>query len=86
MEPRRGAALAARTRPAAGAQRKEAVTEKKVSGFRTMTPERMREVASMGGREAHRKGSAHKFSPEEASAASKKGWAMRRKKNEASVG
>jgi hypothetical protein len=34
-----------------------------------MTPEKQRQIASKGGREAHRQGTAHEFSSEEARAA-----------------
>ena len=38
-----------------------------------MVEERRREVARMGGRAAHQKGTAHEFSPEEAREAGRKG-------------
>jgi len=38
-------------------------------GFASMNPEKQRMIASKGGREAHRQGTAHEFSSEEASAA-----------------
>jgi general stress protein YciG len=38
-----------------------------------MDGERRREVARMGGRAAHQKGTAHEFSPEEAREAGRKG-------------
>ena len=38
-----------------------------------MDEERRREVARMGGRAAHQKGTAHEFSPEEAREAGRKG-------------
>lgn len=38
-----------------------------------MDPEKQRKIASEGGKAAHRKGTAHKWTPEEASAAGKKG-------------
>lgn len=49
------------------------VPPRKPRGFATMTPERIREIASKGGKEAHAKGVAHRFTTEEASAAGKKG-------------
>jgi general stress protein YciG len=49
------------------------VPVRKPRGFATMTPERIREIASKGGREAQAKGVAHRFTTEEASAAGKKG-------------
>ena len=41
-------------------------------GFATMDPARQREIASLGGRAAHARGHAHKFTPDEASAAGRK--------------
>jgi hypothetical protein len=49
---------------------------KKKQGFASLTPERRSEIASMGGRTSQRRGTAHRWTPEEASAASK----MRRRK------
>lgn len=46
-------------------------------GFQAMSPERRAEVAGIGGRKAHQLGKAHRFTPEEASAAGKKGAASR---------
>jgi uncharacterized protein len=42
-------------------------------GFAAMDAERQREIASMGGRAAHRQGTAHEFSSEEARAAGRRG-------------
>lgn len=42
-------------------------------GFAAMSPERQREVASMGGRAAHAKGTAHRYTPEEAKEYGRKG-------------
>ena len=53
--------------------------EKKVKsrrGFATWSPERQREVASLGGRRAHEKGSAHQYSIEEARANGRIGGAV----------
>lgn len=49
------------------------VGEKKKRGFGGMSPEKQREIASKGGRAAHAKGSAHKFSHDDAVAAGRKG-------------
>ena len=38
-------------------------------GFAAMSPEKQRMIASKGGREAHRQGTAHEFSSEKARAA-----------------
>jgi uncharacterized membrane protein/general stress protein YciG len=45
-------------------------------GFASMNPEKQREIASKGGREAHRQGTAHEFSSEEARAAGRLGGKM----------
>ncbi len=42
-------------------------------GFASMDEERQREIASMGGKAAHAKGTAHEFDSEEARAAGSKG-------------
>ncbi len=42
-------------------------------GFSYMTAERQREIAAMGGKAAHRKGTAHEWTREEAQAAGRKG-------------
>jgi general stress protein YciG len=48
-------------------------TNIKKKGFASMSPERQREIASLGGKAAHRGGKAHKFTSEEAKLAGKKG-------------
>ncbi|QDX34214.1 stress-induced protein [Oxalobacter formigenes] len=40
-----------------------------------MSPEKQRQIASMGGKAAHEKGTAHEFTSEEARAAGRKGGA-----------
>lgn len=50
------------------------MTEKK-RGFAAMDPERQREIASRGGKAAHKRGTAHQFSTDEAKAAGAKGGA-----------
>lgn len=42
-------------------------------GFGAMSPERQRRIASLGGKAAHQKGTAHEFTPEEARHAGAKG-------------
>jgi hypothetical protein len=42
-------------------------------GFAAMTPDKQREIARRGGRAAHKKGTAHEFSADEARAAGRKG-------------
>lgn len=46
---------------------------KSARGFAKMDPARQKEIAKKGGVAAHKSGHAHKFSPEEARAAGKKG-------------
>lgn len=46
---------------------------KKKRGFGSMDPEKQREIASQGGKAAHAKGTAHEYTPEEASAAGRLG-------------
>lgn len=41
-------------------------------GFQTMTPERRREIAAMGGRAAQARGTAHRYDSEEAREAGRK--------------
>jgi len=49
-------------------------------GFASMDPQRQREIASMGGRSAHMKGTAHEFTSEEAREAGRKGGLARKGK------
>jgi uncharacterized protein len=42
-------------------------------GFAAMDPQKQREIASMGGRAAHEKGTAHEFTSAEASKAGRRG-------------
>ncbi len=44
-------------------------------GLAAMSPERRREIASKGGQTSQSRGTAHQWTPEEASAAGKKGSA-----------
>lgn len=46
-------------------------------GFAAMDEERQREIASMGGKVAHQKGTAHEFTSEEAKKAGRKGGRAR---------
>jgi general stress protein YciG len=53
----------------------------KARGLAAMSPEKRREIASKGGRTSQARGTAHQWTPEEASAAGKKGsarYALRR--------
>jgi hypothetical protein len=58
-------AITESTSPTSGQQRR-------LRGFAAMSPEKKKEIASMGGRAAHACGRAHQFSSEEARAAGKK--------------
>lgn len=49
-------------------------------GFAALPREQQREIASLGGQEAHRLGKAHRFTSEEAREAGRKGAEARRKK------
>ena len=57
-------------------------------GFAAMDERRRREVASLGGRIAHARGRAHRFTPEEARKAGQKGGSQisRNRKHVAEVG
>src|ERR1700676_277183 len=50
-----------------------AVNDKKRRGFAGRDQAKQREIASKGGRAAHQKGTAHRFTTEEARAAGRKG-------------
>jgi general stress protein YciG len=49
-------------------------------GFASMSPERVKEIASMGGKAAHANGTAHQFTSEEAKVAGRKGGLRARKR------
>lgn len=53
------------------------MTERKVNGgrqgFHSMDPAEHKRIASLGGKAAHRKGTAHEWTAEEAAAAGRKG-------------
>ncbi len=49
------------------------MTEKMMRGFRLMDKQRRKEVASLGGKAAHAKGTAHQLTAEKASEAGRKG-------------
>jgi uncharacterized protein len=48
-------------------------------GFASMDPNKQRAIASKGGRAAHRKGTAHTWTSDEARAAGRKGGRARQK-------
>ena len=47
-------------------------------GFASMTPEKQREIASKGGKAAHKKGTAHQWTVDEAIKAGRKGGQVSR--------
>lgn len=49
-------------------------------GFASMDPDKQRQIASKGGRAAHRRGTAHEFTSEEAREAGRKGGLARQRK------
>jgi general stress protein YciG len=51
-------------------------------GFASMDRNKQREIASKGGRAAHKKGAAHEWTREEAQAAGRKGGLARHRKPE----
>lgn len=51
---------------------------KKKRGFAAMSPEKQRELASRGGKAAHRLGKGHKWTKDEAREAGKRGGAASR--------
>jgi general stress protein YciG len=56
----------------------ETPRRKERRGFASMSPEKQREIASKGGRAAHQKGTAHRWSSDEARAAGRKGGLISR--------
>lgn len=48
-------------------------------GFASMTAEKRRQIASLGGKSAHRLGTAHKWTSEEAQIAGKRGGSISRR-------
>jgi len=54
-------------------------------GFASLTDERKREIASMGGKAAHAKGTAHEWSIEQARAAVRKGGIARARRAESAI-
>jgi uncharacterized protein len=54
-------------------QQQQEIRQKSRRGFAAMDPERQRQIASEGGRAAHRQGVAHEWTAEEAREAGRKG-------------
>jgi general stress protein YciG len=63
------------TKPKSKDKDKAEKAEKKKRGFAVMDPQRVREIAQRGGREAHRQGRAYEFTTQTASDAGRKGGA-----------
>lgn len=59
-----------------------AVADRGFATFAKRFPERMKEIASKGGRAAHAKGTAHQWTAEEAQAAGRKGGSATKRKRE----
>lgn len=57
------------------------MTKKGSRGFASMNPDKQKQIASKGGKAAHAKGTAHKWSSKEAQAAGRKGGRARQSKN-----
>lgn len=55
-----------------------ATETRRQQGFATMSKERQREIASLGGKAAHAKGTAHKWDTYEAQEAGRKGGKISR--------
>ncbi len=68
---------AADNNPTAAAEALIAAPARAKRGFAVLSPEKKREIASMGGKAAHEHGRAHRFTSEEARAAGKKRHQMR---------
>lgn len=49
-------------------------------GFASMSKERLREIASQGGKASHEQGTAHEWTPEEAQKAGQKGGLVSRRR------
>ncbi|HSW17066.1 MAG TPA: KGG domain-containing protein [Ramlibacter sp.] len=67
----------ANTNPTAAAEALIAAPARAKRGFAVLSPEKKREIASMGGKAAHEHGRAHRFTSEEARAAGKKRHQLR---------
>jgi len=54
--------------------------KKGMRGFASMNPDKQRHIASIGGKAAHKKGTAHQWTSEEARIAGQKGGRARQRK------
>lgn len=61
-----------------GSAMTETPRRKERRGFASMSSDKQREIASKGGRAAHQKGTAHRWSSDEARAAGRKGGLISR--------
>jgi hypothetical protein len=61
-----------------GGQLVDTAEHKERRGFASMSPDKQREIASKGGRAAHEKGTAHKWTTDEARSAGRKGGQVSR--------
>lgn len=68
----------AMTNEAVGSAMTDTVRRKQRRGFASMSSEKQREIASKGGRAAHLKGTAHRWTSEEARHAGRKGGLISR--------
>jgi len=58
----------------------ERTAPKKKRGFTALSPDRRREVAALGGKTAQQRGTAHRWTKEEAQQAGRKGGLTRRRR------
>ena len=52
--------------------------EKQLRGFASLSPEKRKKIAALGGRAAHKKGTAHTWTSKTAAIAGKKGGSVKR--------
>lgn len=55
------------------------MSTKSKKGFASMSPDKVKAIASMGGKAAHASGNAHQYTKEEAQAAGRKGGLAKKK-------
>lgn len=58
----------------------EEIRQKGRQGFASMHPDRVKEIASLGGKTAHATGKAYKWTSEQAASAGRKGGSVSRRK------
>jgi general stress protein YciG len=69
----RGAGSGGNSGGSATQSKSNSSSKKGVRGFAAMSTEQRRAIASMGGKAAHQKGTAHQWTPQEAAEAGRKG-------------